>query len=450
MPATPSNGPDTGDQRLRDSFLEEERLGLKRGLILRWIAMPIIAVYVVLENSYPEMLFFEASIALFLLAGCLPYWLDQRGQYRPWHRYLFPAIDILLLAVVNFVPNPLAEHPFSPQVLTRFRNEMYVFLIIAINAFTYEPRIVLWTGFFASVVWAIATGIVFWLPDSLGFISDAAREQMTPAELELALMHPKRVDIGFLARQALLFLLSAATSAAFVQRTRELVGNHARAERARSNLSRYFSANMVEELAQLDHPLGATRQQEVAVLFADIVGFTTLSEKLAPADLVALLRGFHGVVQHCVFENSGTLDKYLGDGVMATFGTPDVSPNDATNALRCTLDIERALKEWVATSGEPLRVSIGVHYGPVVIGDIGGDQRLEFAVLGDTVNVASRIEELTRDLGVADLVSRETIDAARAEKAPPDLLDCFRHCAERDLRGRTQTTALYTSTPPAG
>ncbi len=437
----------TRDQRLQQSFLDEEALGLLRSLQLRMAALPVIAIWIAIENDYPSLLFFEASIVLFLLIGYAPYRLYHEGLYRNWHRYLFPALDITVLAITNFLPNPLGTRTFAPQVLLRFDNELYAFLLIAVAAFTYRPRVVLWTGLYASIVWAVATFIIFNLPDSLGILTDESIAHLSVEDVELALLHPRRVHLGRLGRQAMLFLMTAGAVAAFVSRSRDLVRNHASAERRRSNLSRYFSSNMVEELSATDEPLGETRQQDVAVVFIDIVGFTGLSETLQPQRLIELLRQFHAHVQQAIFDYGGTLDKYLGDGVMATFGTPHPGTSDATNALRCVSTVRESIGRWNvrrrADGEEAIEIGIGVHYGPVVLGDIGGEQRLEFAVLGDTVNVASRIESTTRALGVDCLVSGEAVAAARREQAPDDLLERLTPRHSESLRGRSAETQLW-------
>ena len=115
-----------------------------------------------------------------------------------------------------------------------------------------------------------------------------------------------------------------------------------------------------------------------------------------------LLRDYHDRLGQAVFDNNGTLDKYIGDGLMATFGTPDPGPQDAANALQCAMDMIASLEDWNAERiGEgkaPVRVGIGLHYGAVIAGDIGNERRLEYSVIGDTVNIASRLEHLTRNL----------------------------------------------------
>ena len=148
-------------------------------------------------------------------------------------------------------------------------------------------------------------------------------------------------------------------------------------------------------------------------------------------------------------ENNGTLDKFLGDGDMATFGPPAASADSAGNALTCARELIAEIAEWNQlrkASGFPtVRLSIGVHYGPVVRGDIGTERRLEYAVLGDTVNVASRLEELTRTLDCSIVVSDALVAQIRdAGDARPDgLLTDFTKREPQQLRGREAFTELW-------
>src|SRR5262249_22927687 len=142
-----------------------------------------------------------------------------------------------------------------------------------------------------------------------------------------------------------------------------------------------------------------------------------------PEQVVRTLREFHALMEQEVFRHSGTLDKYLGDGLMATFGTPFAGETDASNALRCAQAMMAAADRWNAqrkAAGEaPIRVSLGLHYGPVVLGDIGLTC-LEFAVIGSTVNAASRLEALTRTLGCALVASDDIVKRAQAELGRAD------------------------------
>jgi len=184
------------------------------------------------------------------------------------------------------------------------------------------------------------------------------------------------------------------------------------------------------------------------VLFADLAGFTTWAERASPDEVIAFLREFHARMERAVFAHAGTLDKYIGDGVMATFGTPEPGATDAANALGCARTMQESIAAWNAerrARGEPaVALGVGVHFGPVVLGDVGGPQRLEFAVLGDTVNVASRLERLTRMLGATIVASDALLAAARRNgpDAEPLLAD-FRRASEHRVRGRDGDVAIW-------
>ena len=197
----------------------------------------------------------------------------------------------------------------------------------------------------------------------------------------------------------------------------------------------------------MDDPLGAVRSQNAAVLFADIRSFTPIAEALAPEATIALLREFHRRMAAQVFACGGTLDKYMGDGLMATFGTPHATPDDAANALRCARGMIETIDDWNRARREAgaaeIRIGVGVHYGPVVLGDIGDERRLEFAVIGDTVNAASRLEGLTKNHRVPVLVSADLVEAAGGDSGPSAAETPLRAIGEIRVRGRAAPLTLY-------
>jgi adenylate cyclase len=218
------------------------------------------------------------------------------------------------------------------------------------------------------------------------------------------------------------------------------------AEHRKAKLARYFSPNMVEALLSSSGRLHETRTQTVTVLFADIWGFTRASSSLPDVEVMALLREFLSVVEEAVFANHGTLDKFLGDGLMATFGTPWAGPQDATNALRCACQMADRVAAWndkrAAANLPKLYIGIGIHRGQVVLGDIGSERRLEFAVVGDAVNVASRLQEMTRRFQLAIVASDEVIAAARLETGW-GTRGVFRPLGLHELRGRDGELKLW-------
>ena len=148
-----------------------------------------------------------------------------------------------------------------------------------------------------------------------------------------------------------------------------------------------------------------------------------------------------------MFAHNGTLDKYIGDALMATFGTPDPGRDDATRALRCARAMLASLAEWTreraAHGEEPVRIGIGVHYGPVVLGNVGGERRLEFTVIGDTVNIAARLEALTRIQDVALIISAPLVEAVQRETGDADLAG-FVKGEKAPLHGRVGFVSIWT------
>lgn len=223
---------------------------------------------------------------------------------------------------------------------------------------------------------------------------------------------------------------------------KEAVEERMSAERARGNLARYFSPKMVETLAERDEPFGPPRQQNVAVLFSDIRDFTTMSEKMSPTKVMELLRDFHGLMEDVVFKHDGAVDKFIGDALLATFGTPEMGDSDATDALSCAREMLAALKSWNeerSSSGRPqIGIGIGVHYGPAVLGDVGSKRSMAFTVIGDTVNSASRLEGLTRSIDTDLVVSEALVQRVQEESGgnEPEILRGLDVVGDQEVKGR--------------
>jgi len=207
----------------------------------------------------------------------------------------------------------------------------------------------------------------------------------------------------------------------------------------RERLGRYFSPQ-VAALVEAGSVDGWGTRREVSVLFADLRSFTRLAEGLDPREVVVLLNRFHSAMVDVVFAHGGTLDKYLGDGLMAYFGAPVEQADQALRAVRCALGMQAALDDLnrrrLGGGAGELKMGIGVHTGPAIVGDIGAQSRREFTVIGDAVNVASRIEQLTKDYDLPVLVSATT--AAAAGPAMP-----FRAIDRVTLRGRSEAVELF-------
>jgi class 3 adenylate cyclase len=215
----------------------------------------------------------------------------------------------------------------------------------------------------------------------------------------------------------LLALVVGTTVGAFlmVNKARRLISEAANiaseARHVRDVLSRYIAGPVVELLLKEGGHLTNGRRQRVTVMFSDIRGFTNMSERLPPEEVVVLLNAYFQRMVNALFRHGGMLDKYIGDGMMALFGAPMTQPDHALRAVKAALAMRDELKafnkELVARGQQPLAIGIGLHTGECVIGNIGAEQRLDYTAIGDTVNTTSRIEGLTKQLGTDILLSAE-------------------------------------------
>ncbi|MEO1143016.1 MAG: adenylate/guanylate cyclase domain-containing protein, partial [Pseudomonadota bacterium] len=297
----------------------------------------------------------------------------------------------------------------------RFGSFIYFFVILAGLAYVYQPKLVVWGGISAAVSWTVGVLWLLSLPDTVW----EQTEQSSVESISNLIAQPTFIDVGVRIQEVAVFLIAAGILALAVRRSRTIAKRQARLAGERENLGRYFPRKTAQMLAERTDPFSEPSEQNCAVLFADLVAFTKWSEKHSPGETIDLLRQVHGLLASIVFRNDGTLDKFIGDGVMATFGTPDATDRDASNALRAVTEIVTEF-EGLKERGDnqlfaDLEIAAGVHYGPIVLGNVGSSERLEFAVLGDTVNIASRLESATREVGCRALASAALVNAAISE-----------------------------------
>jgi class 3 adenylate cyclase len=324
----------------------------------------------------------------------------------PW---AVASVAAVLLTATVFLLDTFSPLEFSVAVL-------YVVVVVIVDTSS-QRRVVLQTALICS---ALTLGSYF--------LVHGAKFAGTP---------PIRAGIGLTAIGITTFLLL---------RNRAVQGQLKQTERQRTNLARFFPPHLVDRLMDSDEALSITQKQPSAVMFVDMIGFSAHCARLPPEAVIAMLRDLQARLSSAVFGNNGTIDKFMGDGLLAVFGAPMPSPVDVTNAVRAAIDIQATIALWNAerdARGEAaIRVAVGIHYGEVVFGDVGGDRQLELTVVGDTVNVASLVEAHCRLLQVPILVTGSAIDALYDEGSD-GLAAQFVYAGYHILRGHTDPIRLF-------
>jgi adenylate cyclase len=209
--------------------------------------------------------------------------------------------------------------------------------------------------------------------------------------------------------------------------------------RFRDSFARYLSRDVMAKVLA-DAPSLQGEYREVSILFSDLRGFTTMSERMQPAEIAAHLNEYFDAMTEAIFKHRGMINDFVGDAVMAVFGAPVSDSEHAWNAVQSALDMDRALtrlnEEWKQKGLVELRMGIGIHTGRVFAGNVGGRDRIKYTVIGDPVNVASRVEGLNKDLSTTLLVTEETL-AAVGDKIR------VRDCGPVAVKGRVEKVRVF-------
>lgn len=213
-------------------------------------------------------------------------------------------------------------------------------------------------------------------------------------------------------------------------------------ERMKMNFARYVSSHIMDRILQSETPLKLEgEKKKVTLLFSDIKEFTRLAEKQPPEIIVSLLNEYFETMINLIFKHNGTLDKFLGDGLMVEFGAPLDDPLEEENAITTALEMQSELKKLCAKwekEGKPtFKIGIGIHTGIAILGTIGSEQRMEYTAIGDTVNIASRIQTVTRKLNQDILISETTYRAVKDKFV-------FESLGPIPLTGHETSLSLYT------
>jgi len=429
---------------------DAEQTGLGFHLRVRLAVLAVVAVWLVTYYASARAIPGLLVVATFAAFGLAQYMLGRRYGRPIFWAGAFSTLEAGLL--IGVILTPITFPPdWPPQMQLRLPTVFYLFVYVAGTALSYSPRFVVWTGAVTIALWGLGHEVMLRLPGTVSIhgsvIDKPGLSQAGSLEFYL---DPRYVSDAAWRTQTVLLALLTAVLAAAVVRSRSLLRRQVTDHLGRASLARYFSPNVVDVLASAGEAGMAARRHPVAVLFADIRGFTRLSESIGTQATIELLTEFHQRVSRIVFDHRGTLEKYIGDAVMATFGTPSCGVDDAGRALQCAWQLADETSRWSREREKrgraPVHLGIGLHYGDAVSGSIGDAQRLDYVVVGDTVNVASRLERLTRALDVELVASDALVGRIREEGSLIGLrLEQLKPGGEVHLAGRMQPITIWTA-----
>jgi adenylate cyclase len=346
--------------------------------------------------------------ALFLILSLVRLRLAYRGPLSRPAQIVFVLLDFALLygLIWSFhlqYDQPAAFYLKAPTFL-------FVFLLIAVRALRFEPAAVLMAGFTAAVGWALMAGYAL-----------QATPEPTITRDFIAYMTESLVLVGAEVEKIVAILLVTAVLTLAIVRGRRQLVMAASETTARSDLSRFFAPEVAARITESDELLkpGYGEVRCGSILISDIRDFTAIAARRPANEVMNLLVEYQRRVSRVVTDHGGSIDKYMGDGILATFGCarPSVQPAaDALRALMALLDQCQQLAAETRRDGDqPLAFGFAVTSGDVLCGTVGEEERLEFTVIGDAVNRAAKLEKANKTLGTVALVEASLLEAAKRE-----------------------------------
>ncbi len=354
--------------------------------------------------------------------------LARPWMFRSWVPWALATLDAAVVLGVMIYGD------LNEQMLSSYTPALVVswaaFVLLGLTAMRFKPALVLYLG--GLFVCGFAAVIGFHATQAVPIPTD-------PVGTDLA----RLFDLEHNAVRLSLIALTACILAVTVGRARRTLVEAVIAARRSANLGRYLASGLVPLLADAEvEVLKRGRRQPAAILFADIRGFTAMSEQLEPAAIAEFLGSFRLRATRAIERHGGIVDKFVGDDVMGVFGVPTAKKGDAANALAAGRALLAEIEAWNdkrrSAGRRTVSIGIGIHHGEVFAGVIGDGERLEFTVIGDAVNTAHRIEELTKTTDQAMRVSAELI-----EMAGSSLDHDFHALPALTLRGRKEPVRLF-------
>lgn len=399
--------PESGiPERVRAEIREHEARSER---LIGWVQIGIVLFFTTLYAVAPRaegtdgFNFVPFALGIYFLFTIVRLALSYRFELPEWYLLISIGVDMALL--VGLIFSFHIQYNQHPTFYLKTPTLMYVFIFIGLRALRFDPRFVLTTGLVAVCGW-------------LGLVAYAAFADMNGMRITrnyVEYLTGNNILIGAELDKTMVILTVTIILTAALYRGRAMLFESIREHAAASDLRRFFAPEVADSITEAETKLqaGEGTVRDAAILYVDVRGFTRTAEELEPQTVMLLLALYQNIVVEIVKEHGGRVDKFLGDGVLATFGALQPSETYAADALaaaRTLVNEISARSEIFETAGWPqmFRIGTAVAAGPVTIGVVGSSERLEFTVIGDAVNRAAKLEDANKQEASAGLTDAYT------------------------------------------
>lgn len=386
-----------------------------------WFQLTVVIVFGLLysvaskpHETYSTFTLVPWFLGVYLLLTVTRIILAYRGRMSVSILYTSVVVDMGLLLGMIWIFHIQYKQP--PSFYLKSPTLLYVFIFIALRTLRFEARYVIAAGLVAAAGWLALA--VYAVQASGGMLHTRTRdyvEYLTSNQILLGAEFDKIITI----------LTVTAILAVAINRARGLLVESVAESVAARDLSRFFSPEIARKITAAEQEITAGQGQvrEAAILMVDIRGFTRLASTIKPDDLMAILAQYQSRMVPIIQNHGGTIDKFMGDGIMATFGAAATSTTYAADCLRAVDDIIREARDWnhelESGNRQPLRIGAAVATGEIVFGAVGDATRMEYTVIGDAVNLSAKLEKHTKSEGVQAICTEEAYKIAEKQDYRP-------------------------------
>lgn len=400
-------------ERVRSEFRQREAESER---LIGWVQLALVLFFSSLYAIAPRaegtdgFNFVPLALGIYLLFTLVRLVLSYRIILPTWYLVVSIGVDMALL--VGLIYSFHIQYNQHPTFYLKAPTLMYMFIFISLRALRFDPRFVLTTGFVAVCGWV---GLVLY-----AVVSDMGGMRVTRNYVEY--LTSNSILIGAELDKTVVIITVTAILTAALYRGRKMMMASIREQTAASDLRRFFAPEVAASITGAEDRLQAGEGvvRDAAILYVDVRNFTRTANNLPPEKVMAVLAAYQETAVAVIEREGGRVDKFLGDGILATFGAIHPSATYAADALRAALAVVVAIqdnKDLFQTAGWPgdFRIGTAVAAGPVTVGVVGAHDRLEFTVIGDAVNRAAKLEDANKQEASQALTDATTWDLAAAQ-----------------------------------